>query len=737
MKALTRTLAPASIRSRVIVLVLAVWVPAVIGLGLQTWDAYQREEQAARDNVQQLATSLGAAVQAELDRRLVLAQSLAVSPSLRQRDLSAFDAEARLASARTGLDIFLVDRERQYVYTATSPSRTVARRPGSLFVEQGMGVSFVARGPVSGKPVIGLLVPEAAQPPQYNIGVPFVPEMVHEVVRRQIYPEGGVATVIDAEQRVMARSRDLDKWVGRRASHPGLLAMAQRGGSGFVETTTLDGVASLTYLSPPTPQGWQALVAMPRATLAATAQRLALQAVAVSAVLLAIGLVLAVLFSRRISRPVRALEQAAGELLAQRVPDPMHTGMVEIDRVGAVLHDAGVRSREAERVLEERVARAVSETREAEARLFEARKHEALGRLTGGVAHDFNNLLQTISMGVQVVQRSVPEGKHSRPLAAALAACGKAADLVRQMLAFGRSQTLRPQPVDLADLLLRSRELTGKALGERIQLVADIDPSLPSVLADPTQLELALLNLVFNARDAMAGGGTVTVRARVEEGEVGELGERPFVRIDVHDEGHGMDDETLARVFEPYFTTKPVGVGTGLGLPQVQAFARHSGGDVRIASEQGVGTCVTLYLPSSQGLAETIPGELEPIRRVRRALRVLMVEDDVLVASVVPAALEHEGHQITLCRTADEARHLLSQGVQADVLFTDVVMPGAMTGLELVAWCQEHRPDVPSLVATGYSARPPEGVWKLLRKPYSIEDLLDALEVASTAAETA
>ncbi|MBE7368100.1 ATP-binding protein [Ramlibacter pallidus] len=725
----------ASIRSRLVLLLLALWLPAVIGLGLQARAAYLREEEATRDELRQQASALSFAVQAELDRRLTLARALAALPALKARDLRAFERDARLAVQGTTDSVMLVDRTQQFVYTALAQSTVVPRRAGSLFVERDMGVSFVAKGPVSGNPSIAVLVPEAGTPsPQFNVGVPFPPSRVQEVIAQQSYREGSTVSVLDAEQRVMGRNRDIGRWLGMQASHPGLRALAARRGSGFVQTMTLDGVASLTYLAPPGRHGWTALVALPEAQLRQTAQRLALRAIAVSAVLLALGLGLAALAARRISRPVQALKDAAGELLAQRVPEPLHTGLAEVDQVGSVLHGAGVRAREAEHVLEARVAQAVAEARQAEANLFEARKHEAIGRLTGGIAHDFNNLLQTISTGLQVVYRAVPEGRHTRPLEAAMAACGKAADQVRQMLAFGRAQQLRAQPVDIADLLLRTRELTGKSLGERVELVADIDPALPAALADPTQLELALLNLVFNARDAMPTGGTVTIRASLAQEDVGEQAGVALVRIDVQDTGHGMDAETLARVFEPYFTTKPVGAGSGLGLPQVQAFARQSGGDVRIASTPGAGTCVTMLLPLARGPAAAERPEAPRERQPARPLRILMVEDDVLVASVVPAALEHEGHQVTLCRTADEARALLErQDCAADVLFTDIVMPGAMTGVELVEWCRTHCPDLPALVATGYTSRPPAGVWKVLRKPYAVEDLLDALEACAAA----
>jgi signal transduction histidine kinase len=728
---------PASIRSRLVLLLLALWLPAVIGLGLQARAAYLREEEAARDALRQQATALSFAVQAELDRRVSLAKALASLPSLRARDFAVFERAARAAVEGTADAVLLVDRGRQYVHTALAQSSVVPRSAGALFVEQGMGVSFLLKGPETVRPAIAVLVPEAgAKPPQYNVGIPFPPERVQQVIAQQPYHEGSTVAVLDAEQRVMGRNRDAERWLGMHASHPELRRLAQRRGSGFVRTVTLDGVASLTFLAPPGRHGWTALVAMPEAQLQQAAQRLALRAIAVSAVLLVLGLALAALAARRISRPVQSLKDAAGELLAQRVPEPLHTGLAEVDQVGAVLHRAGVRAREAEQALESRVAQAVSEARQAEASLFEARKHEAIGRLTGGIAHDFNNLLQTISTGLQVVYRSVPEGRHSRPLEAAMAACGRAADQVRQMLAFGRAQQLRPQPVDLANLLLRTRELTGKALGERIALDVHIDPALPPVLADPTQLELALLNLVFNARDAMPTGGTVTLRAALVEDDIGDERGVPLMRIDVQDTGHGMDADTLARVFEPYFTTKPIGAGSGLGLAQVQAFARQSGGDVRISSTAGQGTCVTLLLPLAHGPAAAEPERVARDRQSRRPLRVLMVEDDVLVASVVPAALEHEGHQVTLCRTADEARSLLEQrDCAVDVLFTDIVMPGTITGLELVEWCRVHCPELPALVATGYTSRSPGGVWKVLRKPYAVEDLLDALDACAASGQ--
>jgi signal transduction histidine kinase/ActR/RegA family two-component response regulator len=727
------TVRQTSIRRRLFLLVLALWVPAVAGLALQAYSGYSSQKESLQEEMQQQAMALRFAIDTEIDRRLTLARALATLPSLQAGDLATFERVARAAVKDSTERVLLLDREQQYFNTGAPAATMVPRHPGSLFVTSGMGISYVPQGPLTQAPTMAVLVPESGRtPPRYNVGVPFPPARVQDLIQQQRLRAATVASVIDSQQRVMGRSRDPARWIGQRASYPALLEMAVRGDSGFLETRTLDNVASLTYLSPPGRYGWAVVFALPEQALTNAAWAIALRAVASSAALLLIGLGLAIVAARRITQPVKMLQQAAGALLDQRVPAPLSTGLLEIDRVGEVLHHAGQRAHEWGSVLEARVREASEEARKAEASLFEARKHEAIGRLTGAIAHDFNNLLQTISMGLQVVHRAVPEGKHTKSLQAALAASGRAADQIRQMLAFGRTQQLRPQPVNLADLLLRSQDLTDKALGERVRLMAQLEPDLPALMADPIQLELALLNLVFNARDAMRDhGGTVRLRASVVDGSSVGLDAPRLLRIDVEDDGPGMDAETLSRVFEPYFTTKPVGAGTGLGLPQVQAFARQSQGDVRIASTPGTGTCVSLFLPVAATDAGAAEINVQHARRSDRVLRVLMVEDDVLVASVVMAALEHAGHFVILCRTADEARALLEHEQSIDVLFTDVMMPGSMTGLELVAWCKDNRAELPALVATGYSARPAEGVCKLLRKPYTIEDLLDALDACT------
>jgi CheY-like chemotaxis protein len=270
----------------------------------------------------------------------------------------------------------------------------------------------------------------------------------------------------------------------------------------------------------------------------------------------------------------------------------------------------------------------------------------------------------------------------------------------------------------------------GRAVGGKVRLTADIESGLPPLMADPTQFELALLNLVFNARDAMPDGGTVMIRGRLASGtQASALPPGRYIAVDVVDTGGGMDAEVLQRVFEPYFTTKAVGVGSGLGLPQVRAFAIQSGGAATISSERGVGTTVSLLLPvssdpvraSDTGVAGT--AEFMP-------LRVLFVEDDLLVSSVVVSALRAAGHTVRHCLNGEAAARALQDGGLFDVVFTDVVMPGAMSGLDLAAWCQANIPAMAVIVATGYTTQHIDAGVKVLSKPYSMDTLLAELQYA-------
>ena len=712
----------------------AVWLPAMAGFGLLARSTYLHETQAATQHIRDLARSISFVVDSELDKRAAIAWTLGAARSLKEGELERFYEHAKRATEGTGNTVLVVDASRQILNTRKPfgeplPARGWITDPP--LVSGAPIVTDMLTSRVTGAPVITVMSAEPGIAEQkYNIGIAFGPEVIQQILDAQSLPDGAIASVLDGRYQTVARSKDPKKWLGSRAS-PATVAAASNGMlDQQFESMSHEGEPTVAVVARSKRFGWTVAVGLPRSALDKPAFRVTIQAFAAAGILAAIGLLLAVYFARQIGRPVLALSDAAAELGRDRIPATLRTGLSEADTVGAALHDAGVRSARATELLESRVAEAIRQTQEAHTRLLDGQKHEAIGRLTGGLAHDLNNFLQTMSTGLQVLDRLVKEDTGRRVIEASTRALDKAAALVRQMLAFGRTQPLKPQPIDLHDFVLRCEDLMGRAVGGKVRLTADIEPGLPPLMADPTQFELALLNLVFNARDAMPAGGTVTIRGRLASAtRASALPAGRYLAVDVADTGGGMDAEVLQRVFEPYFTTKAVGVGSGLGLPQVRAFAVQSGGAATISSERGVGTTVSLLLPVSsdpvrQGRVEAVPeAEFMP-------LRVLFVEDDLLVSSVVVPALRAAGHTVRHCLTGDAAARALQDGGLFDVVFTDVVMPGTMSGLDLAAWCQANIPAMAVIVATGYTTQHIDAGIKVLSKPYSIDALLMELQFA-------
>ena len=373
-----------------------------------------------------------------------------------------------------------------------------------------------------------------------------------------------------------------------------------------------------------------------------------------------------------------------------------------------------------------------AERERAEEQLRQAQKMQALGQLTGGIAHDFNNLLTVIQGSADILARpNLAEEKRVRFAEAVVQAASRAAALTGQLLAFARRQPLTPEVIDVNALILEMTDLLDRTLGERVAVRTDLARTVCRVEADRAQLESALLNVAVNARDAMPGGGSLTIRtAPAKENGV------PMIAISVCDTGAGMDSETLSRVFEPFFTTKGAGKGTGLGLSQVYGFASQSGGEVRIASELGEGTTVTVLLPCSSQAAEA-PGEEGGEAGVdRRTGRVLIVEDNDEVGEFAETLLTELGHDVTRARSAAEALEL-ALAEDYDVVFTDVVMP-KMSGLELAERLARDRPGLPVVLTTGYSdeiARSGTGGRPVILKPYRLEALAEAIDQALQGAE--
>ncbi|MBB3452727.1 signal transduction histidine kinase/ActR/RegA family two-component response regulator [Rhizobium sp. BK313] len=372
---------------------------------------------------------------------------------------------------------------------------------------------------------------------------------------------------------------------------------------------------------------------------------------------------------------------------------------------------------------------------QVEEKLRQAQKIEAIGQLTGGVAHDFNNLLMVISGGLEMLDRQADPARRKRLMDGMRQAAERGSGLTRQLLAFSRRQDLKPQTVDLARQIGGMRELLDRSLRGDVHVVIDLSPDLWPVEVDASELELVVLNLSVNARDAMPKGGTIKITAENEAARAEGSGQGDFVRLVIADDGCGMTPEVQARVFEPFFTTKDIGKGSGLGLAQVHGFAQQSGGKVEIESEVGKGTTISLLLPRSPNSPASDQHNLVDLhvasRRAEAAGNVLLVEDDDEVAALVAQMLDELGFQVVRAATAAAALGALANGRTVDLVFSDIMMPGGMNGVELAREIRLRRNDLPILLTSGYSeaakqAAEAQGI-KILRKPYQMAELEEAL----------
>ena len=375
----------------------------------------------------------------------------------------------------------------------------------------------------------------------------------------------------------------------------------------------------------------------------------------------------------------------------------------------------------------------MSERAAAEAQLRQAQKMEAVGQLTGGIAHDFNNMLAVVVGGLELAQRWLPgtPEKAERHLANALDGANRAADLTRRLLTFARSEPARPETTPIDACITGFAELIERTIGDRIALTLDLNADHLACWLDRQQFENALLNLAVNARDAMDGHGALTIRTLDD-------GDGKALAVQVIDTGCGMSPDVLERVFDPFYTTKPAGQGTGLGMSQVFAFCRQSGGEVQISSTEGEGTSVAMLLPvakpedvaAAASDSDGDPADCAPTE----ALNILVIEDDQRVLAATVDAVEELGHSAVACGNPLEAEQLvegrLADGGRFDLVLSDVLMPG-LTGPELVAQLKQRWPELSVLFVTGFAGDAGEaesfGDHDVLRKPFTLNALDQAI----------
>jgi signal transduction histidine kinase/ActR/RegA family two-component response regulator len=383
----------------------------------------------------------------------------------------------------------------------------------------------------------------------------------------------------------------------------------------------------------------------------------------------------------------------------------------------------------------------------ARARAAHAERMQALGQLAGGIAHDFNNILQIVQGGASLIEKRAADAASSERLARMIYdATQRGTSITRRLLSFARRGELRAEPVEPGALLDELRDVLSHTLGSPIAVSVELDRKVPWLLADKGQLETVLVNLAANARDAMLQGGTLTFTAAAETVESAsihpaELRPGNYVRLSIRDTGVGMDRTMLGRVLEPFYTTKPPGKGTGLGLPMAKGFVEQSGGGLLIDSVLGHGTTVHLWLPAVEESHVAAPRNILPLARGSTPKRILLVDDEPVVRETLAESLEDAGYAVLVAKSGAEALRLLDAGDTVDILVTDLAMPG-IGGLAVIRQAQRRRPGLPAVLLTGYAGDGAQlaisgalsGAFSLLRKPVTVAQLADRIEALLAAA---
>ena len=737
-----------SIRARLLLLMLSVLLPAGIAGVWVIAQAYANERALLERNLRDGTRALAMVVDRELASRVAIASVLSGSQALdqgvdlSQDDRDTFEREARRVMAPYDGWVVLTANGKELLNTRIGASRSpslpaTAEAAPSADAREADGdqptVSSLARSGVEGGMHASIVQPvQRDGRTLLNLRVTVLPQEMQRIIDQQHLPQGWVAAIVDADGTVVARYPGGTAYAGKSATLD-LKKLMTAQAEGFFESVDLDGNPTAGFFATST-QGWTYVSAMPLETFArlpVAVGQLALGGLA----LLALALAGASWVARIIIVAVCNLKDLAEELRDGEPVQPKPSRVSECEDVAAAMVEASQSLRRAHSDLEQRIGDAVEHARQAEQHLSRTRRVEALGRLTGGVAHDFNNVLGIISNSAHLIQRDAASAQWQAPLAATLRAVDVGSRLTQHLLRVAGRQPVRPQSIDLARYLREAQELLRIVLGKRVELQLSAAEGLPHITVDSSELELALINLALNARDAMPEGGHVSVHARTATAEeANSLAPGSYVTISFIDSGVGVDEQTLVHILEPFFTTKAAGKGTGLGLSQVHGFCTQAGGTVLVASSAGEGTIVSLVLPGSVPIeTENAPSTQPAVdSRFIAGKHVLLVEDNAELGNATTSLLESYGCSVERAHDAAHAMWQVAAHRGAfDIVLSDVVMPGEMDGLTMARRLREDNPALPIVLISGYSSALTEARdFVVLHKPCTPQQLIGALTLA-------
>jgi signal transduction histidine kinase len=735
-----------SLSARLVILVLASLLPMLTFNFGRQYLAYRESVEETYDRTLQDARRTAVAIEQTLNAHIAVIETLALSDSLRDRNMDGFRGQAEKVVARShpGTNIVLLgENGHQFMNTIVPRGAQLPVRPylvadRKTFATGQPVVSDFFVAAVSARPLITIDVPVKGADGQVESILSINPGMgvFAETIRREGFPETWVVSVFDSQGVNIVRTLRPERFVGQKAGAELLaLMLAQR--EGQLDALSREGIRLVTAFSRLPGFDWTVAIGVPHEELTSPALAAAVRTLVVGGLLLIASLLLALYAARDIARPIaslRTLAALAGD--PEVASGPPRTGLREADEVALALQAAQQKRRRSEEEKEQAQAALGS----SEAKLLQSQKMEAIGNMTGGMAHDFNNLLGVIVGNLDLARPLVKDRPEVDELIGeSLDAALSGADLTRRLLAFARRQPLQAALVRLNDVVGGMAKLLGRTLGENIEISLDPAPHVWPVLADPSQIEASLINLATNARDAMPNGGQlkiVTGNAHLDADYVQsrpEVSPGDYAMIEVSDTGVGMSAELTTRIFEPFFTTKERGSGTGLGLAMVFGFMRQSGGHITVHSKPGAGTTFRLYLPRAAVDSEGVEPASSPPLSGGAGETVLVVEDNAALRRVAVRQLRELGYRVLEAENA-AAGLLTLEHERVDLIFSDVVMPGGMDGFALAKRVADRWPNIAIVLASGFSEatahdRSATSV-RLLSKPYRKSDIAHAIRQA-------